>query len=81
MAKKSGRKYHNKKKKEQKKIIFTEEEMLSPYEQEKILKKDWANITSMDLYHLYNGKYKTEHLSLHFHVKSIQIINRLRAYP
>ncbi len=50
-----------------------EEDVTSP-----ILMKKWADITSMDLYHLYEFHWKTDEISKRFGATSFQILNRLR---
>ena len=41
-------------------------------------KKDWADVTSHDLYILYNEGWRTEKLAATFNVSLHQLLNRLR---
>ena len=43
-----------------------------------IFKKSWKDVTSMDLYQLYQFGFKSEDLSLKFNISIVQILNRLR---
>tara|TARA_B100000427_G_scaffold329834_1_gene348348 strand:+ start:15539 stop:15772 length:234 start_codon:yes stop_codon:yes gene_type:complete len=43
-----------------------------------ILKKRWQDISSLDLYKLYQAGFKTEDLSVKFKTTIINILNRLR---
>ena len=44
----------------------------------KLSKKDWGDVSSMDLYILFNEGWKTEKLAINFEVSTIDILNRLR---
>ena len=43
-----------------------------------ILDKKWKQISSQDLYKLYQRKWTTEKLEQHFKIKAFHILNRLR---
>ena len=43
-----------------------------------ILKKSWANVTSMDLYKLYRKNWKTEDISRKYRVSVLKVLNKLR---
>lgn len=43
-----------------------------------ILEKSWKDVTSMDLYHLYNFDWKTDEICQKFKVNHHQVVNRLR---
>ena len=43
-----------------------------------ILNKAWADVTSMDIYKLYQYGLKTDDLAIKFNRSSISILNRLR---
>ena len=43
-----------------------------------ILKKRWKDVSSLDLYKLYQSDFKTEDLANKFQTTTINILNRLR---
>lgn len=45
-----------------------------------ILKKNWEEIESLDLYHLYWFSWTTQSISERFNVKPVQVLNKLRRF-